>query len=273
MKRNPIISNRSKKILLRSIIGFAFPLICFLLGSCNKTVLKSTYVRSPYTVDGDLHDWDGTPFTIFDENKVALAAANDSLFFYFAGRCTDPVKIQSIARQGITLWIDPSCRQQTDLELHYPASQYASVNQSRGGFWDALTDNQRERAMKELKELQNGILIVDKQGIDTRIFKRDSTDSFSAALNISKGMLSFEIRIPLNLTKYFSHFESLTQREKIALGVGRSKNLNEWSPDSGPYDTRSSAGSMGTGPRGFLPIRESQSKDSDLWVEVALAKP
>jgi hypothetical protein len=264
--------NVAKKILF--IVHLMVSIIAILsLSGCTAMVLRSTISSKPVVIDGNLDEWNPAQFTMVEDNKTSFAATNDSLFLYIAGRCSDPTKIRSIEREGITIWIDPSCDQKTNFELHYPASLYAPLNQHRGGFWDALSAEQQGRALARLKELQDGILIIDKGTNNADIIRHDSTGYISAAYNFTKPALTFEIRIPLGLTKYFPKIASLLQQEKIEIGFGRSRYVPGEYPDVEYGRSRTSGGAMGTGQPGVLPARDARSNDTDIWFELIFAKP
>src|SRR5207247_4794084 len=77
----------------------------------------------------------------------------------------------------------------------------------------------RSTAQQKIEKIKNGILVIDKRAIDSRLFPPDSSQGFTAALVESNGILSFEIQLPLNLKAYFPKFGSCEGKEKISLGL------------------------------------------------------
>ncbi|MBI4811555.1 MAG: hypothetical protein HY800_09000, partial [Ignavibacteriales bacterium] len=204
---------------LKSVAILFLAMITVLTG-CNEKVIQSVYVHSPLRIDAELNEWDARYFTSLIEKKIAISTMNDSINLYLAVRCVDPELIRVIEQSGITIWLDPDDNQSKDFEFHYPASRYSVVNQTRGGFWQAMTDSQKQRASKKLMNMGSGILVIDKREINSHVFSPDSNRSFLAATTESNGILLFEIRIPLHIENIFPKFISLSEKDRISLGFG-----------------------------------------------------
>jgi hypothetical protein len=245
-----------------------------LSAGCNDASLRSVLVSSPPRIDGELAEWQTIPVTLFDEKKVAIGAMNDGQFLYVAGRCAEPELTRSIQRSGLTLWIDPDGNKNKDLELRYPASGDSQPDQTRGGFWQVMTDEQRAKASGKLDQMNRGVLVIDKHAIASRRFPSDSTDGFAAAIAESNGILFFEIRIPFHIEQYFPGRPALTDRQSVSIGLGaagssrRGQNLNS---ASGRTPFGQSGGMMGSGRR--RGASRGSFDESDVWVEVAIARP
>jgi hypothetical protein len=251
--------------------------VCLLLAlsGCNDESVKSSPVANPPRIDGDLAEWQNVPVRVFEEKNIAVGALQDARYLYVAGRSADEQINRMIARRGITIWIDPDGGDRKDLEMHYPSSGYAMPDPTRGGFWQAMSDSQRERAFKRLEGMRNGVLVIDKRGVDSRIFSPDSGEGFSAATAEARGILTFEVRIPLRLEEYFPKVGSIAGREKLrvgfSLGAAQGSGFREGRPEyAGPAGYP--AGGMGGGSRGMLQRRRSVDSESDLWVTVTLTK-
>lgn len=253
-------------------------MICLflVLSGCKDEPVRATLVETPPRIDGALSEWQNVPVRIFEQKNIAIGALQDARCLYVAGRCADQELNRLIRRRGITLWIDPYGEEKKDLELHYPASGYAMPDPTRGGFWQAMSDNQRDRAFKRLEGMRNGILVIDKRGLDSRIFYPDSAEGFAAASSESQGILTFEVRIPLHPGQYFPTYSSFSEREKIGLGIALGGTPGSGFSSGGPDNVGPmgypGGGRMGGGSRGMLPRRRSSTSDSDLWVDILLLK-
>jgi hypothetical protein len=251
-------------------------LLCLILAlsGCRDETVQSTLVETPPRIDGDLSEWQNVPVRIFEEQNIAIGALQDARFLYVAARSADQETNRQIARRGLTLWIDPDAGERKDLELHYPASGYAMPDPTRGGFWDALSVEERERAYKKLEGVRNGVLVIDKRAIDSRIFVPDSSQGFAASSVESKGILTVEVRIPLHPEEYFPRYSPLAGKEKIRIGIGlggaQGPGFSNGSENAGPMGYP--GGRMGFGSRGAMPRRRAAASENDLWVDILLAR-
>ena len=82
----------------------------------------------------------------------------------------------------------------------------------------------------------------------------------------SNGILSFEVRIPLDLKPYFSGSESFGGLDQIQIGLGSTAFGQSEGGRMNP------GGEMQRGRRGGMMPRRSSGNDTDLWVNVVLAK-
>jgi hypothetical protein len=245
------------------------------LSGCRDEAVRSALVETPPHIDGDLSEWQNVPVRIFEEKNIAIGALQDSRFLYLAARSADQEINRLIGRRGIMMWIDPDAGERKDLELHYPASGYAMPDPTRGGFWDAMTGEERDRAYRKLEGMRTGVLVIDKRGIDSRIFAPDSSEGFAAASTESKGILTFEVRIPLHPEQYFPAYSPLTGKERIRVGIDLGplpgSGFSNGSENVGPMGYPG-GGRGGFGSRGMLPRRRASTTESDLWVDIMLVK-
>lgn len=250
-------------------------LILPLLG-CNDEPVRSSFVSRPPRIDGDLAEWQDVPVRIFRERNIAVGALHDSDYVYVAARCADEEINRTIRRRGFTMWIDPEAGEKKDLELHYPSSGYESPDPTRGGFWDAMTDEERTRAFDRLGRMRDGVLVIDRRGITSRVFPPDSSAGFAAASAESKGILTVEVRIPLHPEVYFPLYSAISRREKIRIGIAAGppsdQNLSTRGENMGGPMGFPAGGRMGYGRRGMNPRQQSSSRESALWVDVLLSK-
>jgi hypothetical protein len=244
------------------------------LSGCRDESVQSGSTDTPPRIDGDLTEWQHVPVKVFQERNIAIGALQDDRYLYVAARSADQETNRLIGRSGLTMWIDPDGGDRKDLELHYPASGYAMPDPTRGGFWDVLTSSERERAYKKLEGVRNGVLVIDKRGIDSRIFLPDSSQGFAAASVDSKGILTIEVRIPLHPEEYFPKYQALAGQEKVRIGIGlggpQGTGFSNGSENVGP--TGYPGARTGFGSRGMLPRRRTSPAETDLWVDIVLAR-
>ncbi len=259
---------------MKALRIISISMILLLLSGCGEEEIQSTWACSSVIIDGQLKEWSDGSLTHFDDKRLALGAQNDSAYLYLAAQIADEKLQRLVTMGGITLWIDPSGRKNKDLEMHLPAWQRGALDPSRGGFWQVMSDDQKAKAQIQIEEMCGGVLIVDKQSIQSRAFPKGSTSGFAGAMSISGGILSFEIRIPIHIQEYFSNYTALGTKSKVGITLGRSRTAGLAESGPMPGGSMGPAGTRGNGERrGGKPEREdlSSANSSEIWIEVSLA--
>jgi hypothetical protein len=252
---------------IRNYYSYILSLLAFVLfASCGSETVRSSWSKSPPTIDGDLSEWQSVGSVTLGDRQITVSAQNDADNLYLACRVNDRQTQQSIERAGITMWIDPDNKNKKALEFHFPASRYLGSREDRGGFWNLLTTEQRERASKNINEMRGGVLVIDGVSVASRLFSHGTADSIAIVSSKNKEPYSIEARIPLHIEKMFPQQHPMTN----ALSVGiRLEKLSGQRNDRGSSQfTR--GGQMGMGRRNPSGQRVSSSFD-DMWVELVLA--
>lgn len=269
-----------KEITIKNSIGAVclFSVMSILAG-CNEEEINSNWALSPPTIDGRMDEWQQASLVIFEDEHAAVGVGNDSTYLYFAARVADAQLRQAIQSSGFTLWLSPDGGTTKDLEIRFPASPNVRVNQSRGGFWKSMTEDQRSRARNRLDEMQNGLIVVDHHSVDSRIFPPDSPDGFGAAIGETNGLSSFEVRVPLHIEKYFPGGAPLDRSGKIGIGIELAsvpiteRGFNNAPPFGGGQRGSIRGRGRGGGPGRTIPRGGPSQQASEIWLEVALAIP
>jgi hypothetical protein len=243
------------------------------LVGCGGEQVQSTWARTPLTIDGSTDDWKDATSVVFKDEHLALSVENDSAYLYLSGRISDEGATQAIERAGITVWVDRSGGASKDLEIHFPVGRSVEFRETRAGFWDALTDDERARASKGIDEMRKGVLVIDNRSITSHIFPAQGPAGFSAGAGGSSGIATFEVRIPIGLQEYFPGFASVSENNRIGLGIQFGEiggeagdGMGNGGQGAGPRRGRG-WGSFGMPGRG----RQPNESSSEIWAEVILA--
>ncbi len=245
--------------------------VAILMG-CSEVPIASNWARKPPVVDGDLADWKNASLTVFDDLHISIGVGNDSSFLYLGGRIANPPLERMVERLGVTIWIAAEDGKKKDLEIHFPASSAARANLARGGFAYEMTEAEKNLLRRQSEEMRNGVLVIDKKGVDSHIYKVGNIEGFEGVIVAAQGVTSFEARFPLRLGEFFPAFKSITLETEVTIGVelgGWAGNAPQgfdpqgWeSPGDFGMDRRSGRGSP----------RDSQSpEEREIWLEVKLA--
>lgn len=261
---------------MRALASLVVSLMSVILLSCKEEEVKSTWVRSPVTIDGSVEEWNQSPFVVFQEEHLALSLSNDSTYLYLAGRTSDAALQRLIERLGVTLLVDPEGGSSEELEVRFPAGGISGFREGRGGFWESMTEEQRAKALKQIEEMRNGILVIDHRNVESRVYPARTAEGFAAGIASSTGLLTFEARIPIHIEKYFSGFGALGTTGKVGIGIKLSRIR---SPEGGENSGRPGGfagprGGRGRGGGGMgRPPRGGQASDdaTDVWLGVLLA--
>jgi hypothetical protein len=99
---------------------YIFVFLCVLVGACSgpATISSPSMTEAP-SVDGSLEEWDGQLSQVGDEAVSVASAPTDSLL-YVAVLVQDRALVQSIAANGLVLWVDPSGKQRRTYGVQYP---------------------------------------------------------------------------------------------------------------------------------------------------------
>lgn len=261
---------------VRTLTSLVISLMSVILLSCKEEEVQSTWVRTSVNIDGNVEEWKESPFVVFQEEHLALSLSNDSTYLYLAGRTSDATLQRLIERLGVTLLVDPEGGSSEELEVHFPAGRISGLREGRGGFWESMTEEQRAKALRQIEEMRNGILVIDHRSVESHVYPARTAAGFAAGIAPSSGLLTFEVRIPIHIEKYFSGFSTLGTTGKVGIGIKLSRSR---SPEAGEYSGRPGGfagprggrgrggGGMGRPPRGG----EAGDNASDVWVGVLLA--
>ncbi len=98
----------------------AFVFLCLLVGACSgpATIPSQSMTEAP-SVDGSLEEWDGQLSQVGEEPVSVATVPTDSVL-YVAVLVQDRALVQSISRDGLVLWVDPSGGQRRAYGVQYP---------------------------------------------------------------------------------------------------------------------------------------------------------
>jgi hypothetical protein len=140
-------------------------------------------------------EWQGAR-TYLEDANVAVGLLNDDEYLYVSLVTSDRMKLGQLLRSGLTLWFDPSGRDEKSLGIRFPLERERAgpPMTSRGerqdpdemlGIMEELIES-----MKVLEILGPGedeerrLAIADAQGIDVQV-------------GFTSGALIYELRVPL----------------------------------------------------------------------------
>jgi hypothetical protein len=248
-----------------SIVAFAVLHTVFITG-CGTTVsLKSEIPAGEVTIDGNLQEWEGVSFVDISDERISIAINNDSVNLYIAGEIHDNELSERIRRTGLKLYLDYRGGRRKDVSISYPAFGRLTSTPVLGGFYDTLTEDQRERFDRNFERKRNGVML-EVPGLKIReIIPVDASNEFSVAIDNN----SFEAQIPLDHSvrrKLYSGAEL-----PKAIGIGLIVESPITMTAQGPMRTRGQMGAPGGGP---VVIRQpgsmQRTEETEIWFSAEL---
>ncbi len=246
-----------------SIVAFVVLLTVFITG-CGTTVsLKSEIPAGKVTIDGNLQEWEGASFIDIGDERISIAAKNDSVYLYIAGEIHDNELSERIRRTGLKLYLDYRGGRRKDVSISYPAFGRLTSSPVLGGFYDTLTEDQRERFDRNFERKRNGIMLEVPDLNIREITPVDALSDFSVAIDNN----TFEAQIPLD----HSARRKLYSRAELpeAIGIGLIVESPITMTAQGPMRTRGQMGAPGGGPViTRQPGSMQRTEETEIWFSV-----
>jgi hypothetical protein len=250
---------------------FGFLLIPLFIFGCRTTKITSTLVTTPIPIDGNMADWPKRSSVLLADSSVTVRVANDGINLYLAVETNDPEYMLDFRRSGITLWVDLNGGKSKQVEIHFPAGLYAIFDRNRGGFWQSLTPEEKERASDKLDLLAKGILVINKANEKSYNFPASNPSGFAAAYSKSRNQTTIEMRIPLQFQEDFLTMKLPLKQKTLGIGISTGSRLTGGFQRPGMAGPEEGMGRRrGYGRRGHY--QSSSSENKEFWLEVNLAK-
>jgi hypothetical protein len=218
------------------LILFFFSLI--VLGGCSSsTQLTSTWQNQDIKIDGNASDWKMDLQSIKDQN-ITVGFKNDSHFLYLCLITNDMSKISQLMRSGLIVWFEPANSSYKTYGLKYPLTQEFNDQPPTGQMnKDKSTreNSQRGNAQKDnmpknnpsgenlgkmietffQKQLEMEILNEEKFPLTTITIQ--NKEGVEAKFGEYKGMLAYELRVPLAVEGDYSFKAGAVPGDKIKI--------------------------------------------------------
>ena len=251
--------------------SFAFLLFSFLILGCRSTKITSTLLTNPIKIDGNVDEWPKTIPVVLADSSITVRAVNDKQNIYLAVETNDPEYMLDFQRSGITFWVDLYGGKSKQIEAHFPSGLFASFDRNRGGFWQSLSQEEKEQATEKISQLARGILVINRANDRFQDFPANNPTGFAAAYTKTRKLAIMELRIPLQFQESFLTMELPDNQKSVGIGFQTGSRISSGfqrremsGPGEGMEDGR------GYGRRGSYGGGSSENKV--FWLEVYLAK-
>jgi len=257
--------------------------------------VPSYWCDKSFEVDGQMTEWTELPLTSFEDSGVGVGFSNDGQELYILFCFRDAKWMRAISMSGLTVWLDNSKKKKKDLGIRYSGG--SSIGQMRkaeetgkGGFWESMPPEAKERLMQRQATAEKEITIIDKKSKKTMTVPADGSCGPVVRYGSSKGVYVYEFGIPLEKSSKDSCYVDAKPGQTICVGfewggmdTGERKRMMEemgggkmggMPPGGGGMPP--GGGGMGRGggrptggPGGDRPMGPPEKQE--IWVKVTLA--
>jgi len=240
-----------KSSIVRFLLFLALVWLILIL-SCKTQKMPARWSKKPIEVDGQQADWDNISIGYFEDMGVQLGLCNDT--------------------------------ERKDFGIRYSGGPSLSVlqNLGKGGFWDKLTSEQKERLMDKQTSMADQVTVVYKEKDQGIALPADGSSGPAVAFADTQNIYTYEFSIPLKKSSVFSHALGVAPGQTIGIGlewVGMDKEERQHMmkgmgggrgvPPGGGGGGR--GGGRGNRPGGGF--RPQTPEKQEVWVKTKLALP
>ncbi len=200
---------------------FPLLLVSLILNTgCNSEKIHSQWPTQSIQIDGSADDWNGLPKYYFEDAGVSLGVSNDADNAYLIFRFTNPKWLMSIAKRGITVWLDGTGKKKKNFSITYSGKiPFDSFTAETSTFRTNLAQEQQQRLMMLQAQTTNDILVFDAtEGVEKSI-PPDGMHGLSASLGSADGVFTYEFAIPLHKNDTTPFAISAEPGKKIYIGL------------------------------------------------------
>jgi hypothetical protein len=284
-----MVYRRFLPLLAITLIGL------LLLSGCDAQEVQTKWSAEPVKVDGETTEWTSGSTSYFEDLGLQLGLSNDDQNLYVLFRFNNQAWAQAIRMGGVTLWLDNSAKKKKDFGIRYtggqPLSDFHGMNPpEQGGFQEAMTPEQQERASEMEKFMADRITLIDKKNNQEVTLSPDGSGGPVVSFASPQGIYTYEFSIPLERADAFACGVGAKPGQTISIGFewgGTDENQKKMKEGAGggPPGGKSGGppggmsggppGGMGGGPPGGgrSPQGMQQVEKQEFWVKTQLASP
>ncbi|MDP4191980.1 MAG: hypothetical protein Q8858_10475 [Bacteroidota bacterium] len=250
-----------------SKITFILAILGLLWTGCGTSEMTIPRRDKIIAIDGKLDEWKLSDFKQYENGKLNISATYDDNFIYLAGQCNDRSIGRMFALHGLKIYIDPEGKNDKSLEMDIFYSGERKFDFTKGNFFASLTEDQKVRAEKEIAKIDDGVIVIDKNDIQSKIFIKDDSTSFSGQMRISENLLTFELKIPRNIHSYFTGYQDI-KLNSSNLGISYLEPLRAMSGNFGRGMMRQGRNAPGMGPGNPRSGVIEENPDLEIWIKL-----
>jgi len=183
--------------IMKSSSSYIIIFFLSLLFGCKSIEMTSYWRDRDIKIDGIGNDWEGKTWMIKDLKNVSFGFMNDENNLYLSIATSDRALQRQITFRGLTIWFDRNGGEEKKFGVHHPLSmgmrdmpmERRRIMQERDGERDSLP------AFSE--QFSNELDVFGPMQDEHHRMTMEETGGIDIALHLSKGVLVYEMKIPL----------------------------------------------------------------------------
>jgi hypothetical protein len=215
---------------------------------CGGEKFWSRWSGGPVTIDAQNTEWDGA-ITYFEDQQISVGLQNDDTYLYIALFTEDRAALAQVLTGGFTIWFDPTGKKDKQFGIKYPRTL---KEEERRFLLPPQQGQQADSMGKIFNDLPKELEIVDPKGGAGRVLKLGQCD-IEAAMNLSKGLLAFELKVPFHKTAETPYAIGASEKGILAVGIETAQMSRPAGLPKGGRGGEGPGGDMGEdGPEGGM---------------------
>ncbi len=197
---------------LRRTLAIAALATALLAGCGGAAPLTSSAPGELIVVDAQLNEWGGKLKTLSSQDGLLVGVQNDDNHLYLSLSTRNAASIGSIMRAGLIIWVDPAGGKEKTFGIRFPLGLSMDETGERRLGEGAAADRVRiERSTQEVEII----------GADGQVIRRhkDSIPGIAAAVEADRGVLTYEIQVPLAHTDGVLYAIGTKPGQEIGVGI------------------------------------------------------
>lgn len=188
-----------------------------LISGCSSSLmLTSSQLDQNVIVDGYKNEWRDSLHNVGHE-RLSIGFSNDSENLFLCLTTPNQSKIRSILNRGLIIWMEPESGRK--IGIRFPI-----IKDSKRNYDFPVTkraddiDNFLSMIRKRIRE-QDVINIVNEEGRSLTAYPVNGPTPFNAALGFAKGVLVYELKVPLAENRTADLFLNAFSGERVRINI------------------------------------------------------
>ncbi|MEO7273741.1 MAG: hypothetical protein ABIX28_13510 [Vicinamibacterales bacterium] len=202
----------------------ALSVVLSLEARATRAHFDSTWLTTPITIDGSPLEWAG-PLAPFNDQPLAMAAANDGEALYVVLTASDPAVRRQILRQGLIVWFDGGGKDKKKFGVKFPIgiglSEEDLRGRRRGGAPDSAAPGREagDQGQPPSVEPPNRLEVLGASKDEARSYTADQAPGIAVKVGQAEGLLAYELKVPLSSSSSHAYAISAKPGQTISVGL------------------------------------------------------
>ncbi len=197
------MSNKRKSIqnktqyTVKTKIKYSLIFLITFLSGCKTLEMTSYWRDRDIKIDGNSNDWQGKTWMVEDIKNVLFGFMNDENYLYLSLTISDRALQRQVAFGGLTVWFDRNGGEEKKFGIHYPLPMMMRDMPMERRQPRQDQDSECDTTWTFPEQFSNEIDIEGPMEGEHHRMALQETGGIETALHFSKGLLTYEMKVPL----------------------------------------------------------------------------